>query len=207
VNDKFTLEQCYAYWRDPGNKHHHPRSLTTGLDKSVMVSFWIRLLVDKNARVLELGCNTGRNLAELHRSGCRNLCGIEINPHAVKLLKEELPHIYDLFQATAIVNEPMEDVLTKLRDKSFDVVFSVASLMFVHPSKQPLVFQQIARIASKYIITIENDTDTKALPGAWAYDYRTGFEKLGWDQLSMLNVGFIQGFDKNVNCRVFRRVA
>ena len=56
---------------------HQGINITTGLDKLN--------LHNKNLKILELGCNVGRNLNFLLNNNFKNLSGIEINMNAIEL--------------------------------------------------------------------------------------------------------------------------
>ena len=49
--------------------------------------------IPKTAKILEVGCNIGRNLKSLKDLGFSNLHGIEISPYAVKKAKELYPFL------------------------------------------------------------------------------------------------------------------
>jgi hypothetical protein len=48
-----------------------------------------------DARILEVGCNAGRNLAYLFDHGYTGVEGVEINPYAVDLLRSTFPQLAD----------------------------------------------------------------------------------------------------------------
>jgi SAM-dependent methyltransferase len=103
----------------------------------------------KDARILEVGCNLGRNVVHLFRAGYHNIEAIEISPHAVRQLREHFPEL---------VNVPIhlgaaEDILPTFADRSFDLVFTMAVMEHIHPASVG-VFDDIARIA-KRIVAIE----------------------------------------------------
>ena len=45
--------------------------------------------IDKNSKILEVGCNVGQQLLALQRMGFKNLYGIELQPYAVEKAKAE----------------------------------------------------------------------------------------------------------------------
>src|SRR5215217_9793129 len=66
------------------------------LDKhgfSDIINNSIRKYADKQWSILDLGCGTGRGLADLYRSGYHNLSGVDINPHAIELGKSTYPDL------------------------------------------------------------------------------------------------------------------
>jgi SAM-dependent methyltransferase len=104
--------------------------------------------VPKDARILEIGCNVGRNLAYLADEGYARLEGIEISAHAVELLRAAYPQLAD----SEIHLGPVEEVLPRLT-QSFDVVFTMAVLEHIHPDSSE-VFDHIARLGDT-VLTIE----------------------------------------------------
>src|SRR6185369_2501979 len=60
---------------------------------------------DKVERILDLGCNTGRHLHDLHQRGFRNLVGVDAMKAALDLMTVQFPNVasstelhHDLFQ-------------------------------------------------------------------------------------------------------------
>ena len=105
--------------------------------------------VSKEARVLEVGCNVGRNLARLHDSGWAHLEGVEISPHAVRMLRETYPQLSE----SQIHVGAAEDVLPDMESDRFDLVFTMAVLEHLHPDSRG-VFSEIARLAPN-VLAIE----------------------------------------------------
>lgn len=129
--------------------------------------------------VLELGCNCGPNLYLLEKKYPDTMLkGIDINPSAVQKGNE-------FFKAENIANVELSvgkvDELEQVPDKSFDVVFTDAVLIYVGKDKIEAVIRDMVRIASKAIILLERQCltpgkkDTRGLGyrygGAWERDY------------------------------------
>jgi SAM-dependent methyltransferase len=108
----------------------------------------------KEVSVLELGCNSGRHLAHLADAGFRNLAGIEVNESALGVLREAYPKLAELgdFQAGSF-----EEILPRLPDGAYDVVYSVETLQHIHPEAS-WVFAEVARITGELLVTIENES-------------------------------------------------
>ena len=107
-------------------------------------------LISKEARILEIGCNSGRNLNHLWCAGYRALGGIEISKHAVKRLREDYPCIAHV----PIDIGPAESLIGKFSNRSVDVIFTMAMLEHLHPNNR-FLFKEIARVASKYVLAVE----------------------------------------------------
>jgi len=108
---------------------------------------------DDDARILEVGCSSGRHLAHLREHGYRNLTGVDLNPDAFDVMAEYFPRLADTgsFHTGAI-----EDVVPEFDDDAFDVVYSVETLQHVHPDEE-WVFEELARVTDDLLITAENE--------------------------------------------------
>ncbi|MEF8878478.1 MAG: class I SAM-dependent methyltransferase [Haloarculaceae archaeon] len=109
--------------------------------------------LDREARVLELGCSSGRHLAHLHEHGFEDLAGIELNEDALDVMASTYP---DLAAEGTFYFAAMEDVVGDFEDGSFDAVFSVQTLQHVHP-EAAWVFEEIARVTDDLLVTVENE--------------------------------------------------
>jgi SAM-dependent methyltransferase len=108
-----------------------------------------------NARVLEIGCSSGRHLAHLHNGGFGQLHGIELNEDALDVMAEEYPELADvgtfhLGHAGALLPE--------FADGAFDAVYTVETLQHIHPDEADAVFDEVARVTGDLLITVENES-------------------------------------------------
>lgn len=123
--------------------------------------------------VLEIGCNSGPNLLLLSQKYPNvSFNGVDINAVAIaagaQYIKENNIKNISLLTGKA-------DVLSFFDDKSVDVVFTDAMLMFIGKDKIIRVINEIGRIARKAIILneyhsktpLENNYDG----GRWVYNY------------------------------------
>ena len=111
--------------------------------------------LDTEARVLEIGCSSGRHLAHLHDGGFRNLHGIEINEDAIDVLREEYPDLAS--DATFHIGDAGE-ILEGFEDGAFDAVYTVETLQHIHPDDADAVFDEVARVTGDLLLTIENES-------------------------------------------------
>jgi SAM-dependent methyltransferase len=107
-------------------------------------------LITKEDSILEIGCNTGRNLNHLWQAVYKNVRGMEISEHAVKRLRIEYPCL----ATTPVDIGPAEVSIQKYDSKSVDLIFTMAVLEQLHPDCRCL-FKEIARVAGKYVLAIE----------------------------------------------------
>jgi len=109
--------------------------------------------LNRDARVLELGCSSGRHLAHLHADGFERLAGVELNDDAFDVMAEAYP---ELHAAGTFYADAIEDVVGEFADGRFDAVFSVETLQHVHPNVT-WVFPEIRRITDDLLVTVENE--------------------------------------------------
>jgi SAM-dependent methyltransferase len=170
-------DNIQGFWRDKHDPHRYLRAnpARTG----ALVDAVNALKLDCPA-VLEIGCNSGRNLFGLWDAGYRDLTGIEINPEAIRLLRETRPDC-----TIATIPHAVEDIIQQLPSRHFDVVFTMAVLLHLPPSSE-WVFAEMARISAHYIITVECETSrlktADMVQRHWRRNYRTVFEALGMRQ-------------------------
>lgn len=139
--------ELFEFWRQPAPEGNAPEGYIAATHRSQAL---VRLIADvpKDARILEVGCNVGRNLAYLHDQGWRRVSGVEISPHAVELLRTTYPQLADC----TIHLGAAEEVLPTLRD-SYDLVFTMAVMEHIHPDSVG-VFDDIARLG-RTVLAIE----------------------------------------------------
>lgn len=109
--------------------------------------------LNERARLLELGCSSGRHLAHLCDNGFTNLTGVELNPDAFEVMAGTYPRL----AATGSFHEgAIEEVLDELGDGAYDAIFSVETLQHIHPESS-WVFEEVARVTADLLVTVENE--------------------------------------------------
>lgn len=117
-----------------------------------------QLLVEKISSfepesILEIGCGYGPNLFLLKKKlPNAKIKGIDIRKNAVEEGKKFLNQ-NRIFNVELLVKKA--DELISFEDKSFDIVFTDATLMCIGPDKIKKIVEEIMRIAKKGIILIE----------------------------------------------------
>lgn len=106
--------------------------------------------IDRTAKVLEVGSNTGNQLLALQKMGFTNLYGIEIQDYAVELSKSRTQNI-NIIQGSAF------DI--PFKDDYFDMVFTSGVLIHISPSDIHKALDEIYRCSKKYIWGFEYYAD------------------------------------------------
>lgn len=169
-----TVEQSEHIWRDQGTESSNidPKTYTR-YDDSVEKLFQdVIPLLNQKSQILEIGCGPGRNLDYLFRRGFRNLTGIEIGHKAIELFASTFPDTYNystIIEGNAVVE------IKKLKDKSFDLVFTHGVLVNI-PATHNSIFFDMCRICRGFILTLESEGSFTAFPR----DFQKIFTKYGF---------------------------
>jgi 2-polyprenyl-3-methyl-5-hydroxy-6-metoxy-1,4-benzoquinol methylase len=189
------------YWKEPWDGDNAPESFIAPENprRSEYLAGIVQECVAPTASILEIGCNVGRNLHYLRAKGFSNLTGIEISDNAVRLLRATFPEL----AATATIHHAaVEDVIKNFGDRQFDFVFSME--LFAHiPRDSEWVFRDVARIANRYLFTVEDEgcQSWRDIPR----NYRKVFEPLGWKQIRQETGWDAIGLGGGVVARLFTR--
>lgn len=194
--------ELHGYWRKPPDAGNFPTAYLEGSQRSR----WLVELAQRHlgagaqdAKLLEVGCNIGRNLEHFHQADFRNLSAIEINEGAVKLLREHFP---EMGAAARIHVGPVEEVIKTFGDNEFDVVYSMAVLEHIHTESE-WVFAEMARIARRFVITIEDERDFSERH--FPRNYGRIFTALGLTQIEASECVELEGLGPGFFARVFRK--
>lgn len=201
--------QVQAYWRYPGQGNKPDNYYLEGAERTAFLVKHVTKYVPLDARILEIGCNMGRNLYGLYNAGYKRLEGIEINKSAVKLMEKNYP---DMCKSPIIkedrhrpdvniYNRPVESVIGGLSD-DYGLVYSMAVLEHIPPASE-WILKEMSRLAvNGYIITIEDEKNFTSRH--WARNYREIFEKLGRTQLYEKNCSNVKGLGDTFWLRIFK---
>lgn len=150
----------------------------------------------KEWSILEIGCNTGKVMANVINAGFKNVSGIEINPAAISLGRKHYP----VLNKVQIINSPIEEVVKDIDE--VDVIYACGVYMHLPPEFE-WVFEVIANKARKLILTTENEAETDFFK--WGRNYKDIFEKLGWVQLEEQSGALYPPLPASSVVRVFMR--
>jgi len=194
-------EELHIFWKDP-DKNNLPRGYAKPKSNDRTV-FLLKLLKNfvKNydSKILEIGCNAGRNLAYLNKNNYHNLSGIEISKKALDVMDELFP---ELKQNTKIYNSSVEEKIKNFDDNEFDLVFTMAVLEHIH-SDSEWIFKEMNRISKNFLILIEDE-----LNESWRHfprNYKNIFESMGMNQIFEWNCEDVDGLGEKFFARVFSK--
>lgn len=198
---KKSREELHEYWRNPGDGIGNlPSEYIKPIQRSLFLEQMMSRYTTRHASVLEIGCNVGRNLNYLREAGYTRLSGVEISSNALAMLRQTYPQLAE--QAT-LYNAPIEDVITKWADNQFELVYTMAVLEHIHTDSE-WIFAEMARIASRYIITIEDEHGVTERH--FPRNYKPIFEALGFRQIYESDC-IEAGLGPHFAARVFQKTA
>lgn len=192
-----TVEEIHEYWKNPGDGKNDPVGYLKGQEKTQFLIDIMEFLAEKDDRILEFGCNIGRNLSGLYLAGYNDLSGIEINKKAIELMDDFL------FDEIVIYKGSIEEYITEyLTLKNFNITFSMAVLCHIHDVSIKSILQNSIRITKDFIITIE---DEKTISDRhFPRNYKEEYEKLGIEQVCEQNCKNIPRLGKKYYLRIFK---
>ena len=187
-------DELHRYWRSSNEMNTNPSNYLHGNKRSEYLVSLVKQYARPDASILELGCNVGRNLNHLWKEGFRNLSGVEVNPDALKLMKQNFRDMEVITYEGSI-----EDRIKELGE--YDVVFTMAVLEHVHYDSE-WVFSEIARKTKGHLITIEGEKKIES-ELHFPRNYKTMFEGLDLQQVYEKGLSQKEGLSTNFYARVF----
>jgi ubiquinone/menaquinone biosynthesis C-methylase UbiE len=134
------------FWKNVGSKYFLIDKGRGKLTKGLITDF---VKTHRVSSVLELGCNTGKNLLAISEvTQGIHLVGIDICEDAIKFGKE-----VEQNPARLLVGSIYD--LAGFKDNSFDLVFTRGVLLHINHIKTPMVIKEMLRITKKHIFHIE----------------------------------------------------
>jgi len=109
---------------------------------------------DKNSKIIDISCGEGIGLGILKELGFNNICGFDLNPERVKLIKERI--------GCEVFEGDMHD-LSMFNDGEFDIIYSCHTIEHsYYPDKLLKEFNRILKLNSPLCVILPYP------------DYRTG---------------------------------
>lgn len=196
-------DELHDFWRSPTDGNQPEMYIANDERLRKRSDLLVQLLgteADRSLRILEVGCNAGRNLKHLFDNGFHQIEAIEISENAVALFRERFP---EAASQVKIHVSPVEEIVRTFADNSFDVVFTMAVLEHIH-TDSAWIFDELARIAKTTLITIE---DEKGI--SWRHfprNYREIFEPCGLVQVHEIQCeDAVHGLGNQFFARVFKK--
>ncbi len=181
MHQTHSRDELHTYWQTPSDAGNAAIAyIESGHERSAFLVELVKRHLPIDSKILEIGCNAGRNLDHLHREGYTNLAAIEISQAAIDLFRSTYP---SAAQATEIHVDAVENAVRDFTDGQFDLVFTMAVLEHVHKTSE-WVFPEIARITGRLLITIEDERTH-----SWRHfprNYGTIFGALGMVQVEQI---------------------
>ena len=179
-------KSIHNFWRSPDDSNL-PTHYLSGEERSKFLLRLIKKYGKPKDKILEIGCNVGRNLNYLYTHEFKNIEGVEINKEAVELFKEH----YNL--PIKIYNSPIEEVIKKLGN--YDIIFTMAVLEHIHTDSE-WIFPEIQKRA-KVLITIE---DEKGI--SWRH-FPRNYKNIFKNQIEEIPLSKKEGLDNNFKARIY----
>jgi SAM-dependent methyltransferase len=162
-------ERCKGHWRNAKNANA-PEKYLWHYERTVALVDFLPGGLNKKGAVLEVGCNSGRNLRGLQVLGFEFLRGVDINETAIQIAEEE----------SFGIEYWVGDAATKsfwMGSPVHELIFTMAVLQHI---PEDAVLDYIAHHAL-HILTIENEYNTsKHDPSHFRRNYYTEFTSRGF---------------------------
>lgn len=131
--------------------------------------------------VLEIGCSTGQNLFPLAKTFPRiKFYGTDIN---TRMIQQGQAWLREEGVINILLSSGRADNLKGFDDKSMDVVFTDALLLYIGPDKIQKVLREMIRVAVKALVfnewhsenCLQEEKPYFYYDGHWVYNYKTLF--------------------------------
>jgi len=166
---KLTLDQAHDYWKEPDNTNNAPDYLKPVVRSKYLSGLFRQANIRPTMSILELGCNSGRNLNYFHHLGFNRLQGIDISQQAINCNP-----LYEVKRNCSCLS--IEDYYS-LDNAPIDVIFSMAVLMHLHPDSE-WVFEKIVEQVHRWLVVVEYEGGQK-MDRCWSRDYGNIFNQFG----------------------------
>ena len=102
--------------------------------------------LDKEAKILEVGCNTGLQLGGLQQMGFKNLYGVDLQQYAIEKSKS-------MWQGINIIQGSAFEL--PFKTDFFDLVFTNGVLIHIAPDDLSKALAEIVRCSAKFVMGFE----------------------------------------------------
>jgi ubiquinone/menaquinone biosynthesis C-methylase UbiE len=140
-----------SIWKNYGNLNWFGRRLKRAQTK-VLVQIIGRIGLQKNSKVLDVGCGTGSTLHMLRSLGFRNSIGVDFSKYSVEVCSK----MFGFRKGKDVF--VMDVRKLKFRDRSFDMVFSDGMLEHL-PSIEKAV-AELCRVSKNYVLLFQPNQES-----------------------------------------------
>jgi SAM-dependent methyltransferase len=140
---------------EPGKRQTPINYLTIDGHARLLLHWVEQMCPDRNACVLDIGCNCGRHVIALYEAGYRNLVGVDAMRSAIALFAERAPAA---FSGSEIHHDLFQRFLMRQPDGRFELTYSHGSTIeLVHPSFD--VVAHICRITRRHVCLLITESE------------------------------------------------
>ncbi|MEA2036096.1 MAG: class I SAM-dependent methyltransferase [Nanoarchaeota archaeon] len=137
------------------------------------ISYDLISKLNKNAKILEIGCSGGPLIKILNKNGFKNVYGLDISKRAINLCKKR--GLDNVFVRDA--------VKTKFKNKEFDLIIASDVLEHIKNDKLALVeWNRILKPGGKLIVFVP------AFKSLWSPHDETNFHQRRYSKSSLVNL-------------------
>ncbi len=185
------INKIHKYWELPDDRNK-AENYFHGIERSKYLYTHVKSLKLSNPKILELGCNVGRNMNYLYNKGFKNIEGVDISERAIELGRERYPHLkYHVGKIEHFLKN----------NKQYDIIYTMAVLEHICNDSE-FIFEEMVRF-TKYIVCIEDETSV-----SWRHfkrNYKDVFENLGMEQIHAEDCEGIEKLGKKFYLRIFKK--
>lgn len=131
-------------------------------------------LIEKDGKILDVGCNNGAMLNMLYHHGYRNLWGVDVGEKAIKLFEMAHPVTY---KESKVFNCDAVQFLKRVPANSFDLVYTHSVLVNIRDND---IISLICRASRRYVLIHESEGSIASAPR----DFERLFRRFGFEQIS-----------------------
>lgn len=157
--------------------------------------------IPRNAKILEVGCNSGNQLIALQESGFTEIYGVELQSYAVEEAKKRTTEI------NIICGSGFD---LPFKDSFFDIACTNGVLIHISPTDLPKIMAEMYRVSKRYIWGFEyyaDDVTEINYRGHEGFLWKADYAKLFMDQFNDLKLVkkkqypyIISGMEHNSDC-------
>lgn len=152
----------FNHWKnheygDPAS-HYRNKNIAVKNERSQQLFKFTEDGLRKGAKILEIGCNCGRNLEAYFRHDC-DVYGVDICKESIDFCKQKFKNFEHNFTSIDVFNN--SSYFSRYPEDYFDVAFSMGVLMHMpHSTEKTALIAEILRISKNTFFYELCDNDT-----------------------------------------------